>query len=240
MQEMMKRQKIINEINQFIASQEFTDAHISFILHREKDFYDEYKALFYLENDPDEIYTVIVKDDEYALYHIYDWDFGIDEHFLDELADGYSIYYMSMDDHAAVWKIIDELRDDLNSQEGLQIYLNYCQRYGVSPELISAINEKKLDITDLYTESNISYKIIASVDIASYSVVLGNNKNASNQYVTWFTTPTRKNGYDMGHYFDSFEDAYKDFEKRAKDLFSNYLEAKKQRIKPNKEKHYER
>ncbi|MDD6467226.1 MAG: hypothetical protein PUF50_03490 [Erysipelotrichaceae bacterium] len=190
-----------------------------------------------LENDPDEIYTVIVKNNEYELHHIFDWDFGIDTHFLEELIDGYEIYHMPVIEHAGVWSMIDELRDDLHCAKGIQLYLEYCQKNSITPQ----IHGRNIDITDLYIETNIGYNIIANVDILSASVVLGRKQSYLDQYVTWYTTPTRKNGYVMGHYFNSFEAAYEDFTQRAKDLFNTHLEAKKYWIRPLKEREiYER
>lgn len=233
----MEKEELIEMIDHFLETEDIKDGQIAFILRNQN---NEYKAIIYLESDPDKIYAVVVKENEYELYDIYDWDFSIDTHLFEELKDGYEIYHMPIEEHVGVWLLVDNLRYDLNCNEGLQIYLKHCQNNEITPKLISFINDEKLDITDLYRETNIGYEIIANVDVASYSIVLGCRESTVSQYVTWFTTPTRKNGYDMGHYFSSFEQAYKDFEERSKKLFSSYLEAKKEKICSPKEKQYER
>lgn len=233
----MKTDELIELIQNFLKSEYIDDAHISFILSN-KD--EEYKAIVYRRRDPDEIFSVVVKDDEFALYDIYDWDFGIDTHLFEELKDGYEIFYLPLDGHLAIWTIIDNLRYDLSCEEGMQLYLKYCQKHEITPKLVSLMLGEQIDITDLYKESNSGYEIIASVDVASYSVVLGHKGSSPNQYVTWLTSPTRKNGYDLGHYFNSFDAAYHDFEQRSKELFSRFIESKKSRVRPQKVKEYER
>ena len=231
----MRKQSLLNGINHFLKTEDITDPHIAFVLHREKDFVDEYKVMLYLESDPDEIYTVVVKDNEYELYHIFDWDFGIDTHLFEELKDGYEIYHMPLMEHVGVWKIVDNLRGDITCDEGLQLYLEHCQRKGITPDLISKASEEKLNIFDLYKEMNIGYEIIASIDVHTASVVLGRKVSDPKQYVTWYSSPTRKNGYDLGHYFNSFDEAYKDFERRSKELFNTHIESIKQWVRPIKE-----
>lgn len=232
----MEIKELMKEIKEFLIFEEINDEKISFILKKE----DDYKLILNRENNPDEMYAVVIQDYKCGLYPIYDWDFSIDSHFFEELKDGFEICYMPIEEHAAAWQLINEMRNDIHCKEGLQLYLKYCQQNEITPKLISKICGETIDITDLYNETNIGYKIIASVDIASNTVVLGQKNNKPSQYVTWFTTPTRKNGYDIGHYFNSFEVAYKDFKQRATDLFAINLETQKYKVRSIKEKQYER
>ena len=76
------------------------------------------------------------------------------------------------------------------------------------------------NIADIYETPRYTntYDIVnSSGHPASVPKVLGNKD------ITWETNGNRKYGFYTGHYFNEYEEAYKNMEKRAKDLLVQNL-----------------
>ena len=147
------------------------------------------------------------------------WDYNIDGYDFENLQDGYDIAYMSMDNHYNFWGVLEQwMPDEIDNTEGLQKYLSYCQRNGITKEVIENVVGLSLeeDIMKYHVEKNQGYTIIAECTINEKSIVLAENKESPSPYATWETTPTRKYGYTAGHYFNSITEASKDYTRRSK------------------------
>ena len=205
-----------------------------------KDGSKGYQAIAVSQSDPDEIRCVRLNIEGKLEYQkIPEWDYNIDDYLLADLEDGYEIEYMTLDEHYGIWHCIDSWRDEITHTEGMQKYLFYCQQNEITPQTISLYSLEHVDITDLYQESNVKYKIIAETTIGHRSVVLGHNDNKKfSQYVTWTTTPNRKYGYDDGHYFSNYTEAFKDYKKRCENILDRHLDFERNKTKPTKEKKY--
>ena len=120
-------------------------------------------------------------------------------------------------------------------------YLSYCKKNEITSHVISLFSAEHIDITDLYHESNGPYKIIAETNVGNRAIVLGYSSISVSPYVTWSTTPARKHGYDTGHYFSNYTEAFRDYKKRCNDLLDRHLEFERNNTKPNKvKKEYDR
>lgn len=196
-----------------------------------------YQAIAISQSDPDEIICVRKNIKGKLDYqNIPEWDYNIDDYFLDDLEKGYEIEFMTIDEHYGLWHCIDSWRDEISHKEGLQKYLFYCQQHEITPQVISLFSSEHIDIFNLYKETNENYRIIAETNVGHRTIVLGHNKNLLCSYVTWTTTPSRKYGYDIGHYFSNYTDAFKDYKKRCENLLDRHLEFERNLIKPTKEK----
>lgn len=67
----------------------------------------------------------------YEMFFEYDFDL------FKYLEQGYSLAGMSLDCHYCVWFEISEYHKDFESQNGMQKYLDYCKRNGVTRELLA-------------------------------------------------------------------------------------------------------
>lgn len=172
-------------------------------------------------------------------------DYNIDSCLFSDLENGYEIIYMPLVYHYGIWCCVKEQScDDFMHQEGLQMYLKYCKEHHISQEILLQLGRYAYDVPNimkLYQEKNIQYSIIDEFVIGEKSIVLA-YQSSSNEYVTWRTTPTRKRGFDIGHYFDYFGQAYRDFMKRSHNTLDEYFIEHKIEIQPKtKEKNnYER
>ena len=134
-----------------------------------------------------------------------DWDFNIDTYLFEDMEEGFDIAYMPILEHYDVWCSIKNLDGDIDHQRGLQLYLKYCQTHDITPEAIKALGMiDNLNVMNLYKEKKITY-------------VIGHHPKAPEPFVVWRTTNNRSNGYDIGHYFETYDEAFKDFKERIND-----------------------
>jgi len=60
-----------------------------------------------------------------------------------------------------------------------------------------------------------NYEIIERIKVGKKVFALGHNEKAPNPYGTWEGRKDRKNSFDYGHYFNSYEDAKTDLQDRS-------------------------
>ena len=89
-------------------------------------------------------------------------------------------------------------------------------------------------ISKFYHEKNGSYEIIQEMHINDDSIVIGYSPTSPAKFVTWETNGNRKYGFYTGHYFNDYEEAYKDMEKRSKYLLEQNLCRKRNFLRKNK------
>gem|GEM_PF-6277194 len=89
----------------------------------------------------------------------------------------------------------------------------------------------------LCKERNEKYKIIGETKVGDQSIVIAYNPKSPSPFVTWKTTPTRKRGFDIGHYYSRFKDAYEDYKKRCNEMMENHLDIQYRKIKPKNKEH---
>lgn len=180
---------------------------------------------------------------EDGYFEIPEWDYSVDSYLFDDLENGYEIIYMPLDYHYGIWCCIDEQRYEIDHHDGLQQYLKYCKDHHITHDILLSLGSYAKDVPDvmpLYHETNAGCSIIDEFSAGKRSVVLA-YKSATKEYVTWRTTPTRKRGFDNGHYFSSFHQAYEDFKERSHDVLNAHLNDQKHKIRPEREKKsYER
>lgn len=80
------------------------------------------------------------------------WDFNIDDDLFGYLEDGYELVGMTMDSHYNVWCCIEEWHDgDIDHTKGMQKYLGYCKRNGITLEkLKNELDYFGMDVMTLY------------------------------------------------------------------------------------------
>ena len=231
-----------NQIFEYLDNNDIFGYQINYILERNSNK-DDNQYLCYLSSNEnsDVIYQIQINNkNEFKLHQIEDWDYSIDTHLFEDLENGYQIYEMTSDTHYGIWSQINESKDDIEYREGLQLYLSYCKQNKIDKNFMKLFH-KEIDVMDLYQEQVNNYKIIASTDISSNSIVLAYNEQAPSPYVTWETTPDRKNGYSSGHYFSSLKSAFCDYKKRVQLGLDNHIsyEMNKLEIKREKSKEIE-
>lgn len=232
---MNSQDEIIKSCRNYLKEINCSNYSISYILCK-KEHYDikEIKAVAHDESNYEDIISIQLTDDEKNNFSVADWDFNVETYLLEDLEHGYEFVFAPLNEHYNIWCQIDEWRDDIEHQDGLQLYLGACQRQGITKEAIALLGYQKVDITDLYQEQNNRYKIIADISCGDKAIVLAYNENAPSQYVTWRTTPNRKRGFDSGYYCSSFKDAYENFEKRCMDMMEDQVAIQKNKCRPNK------
>lgn len=190
------------------------------------------------ENNDEMVYIKFKDKSMSEVYHVPDWDFNVDGYLLSEIEQGYTIDYMSLECHYNAWCNIDEWRDELEHTDGLQKYLSYCQRNDINSTIMNIYSNNPINIMDMYKENNCGFDIIASTSIGNHTIVLGYN-NRKDEYVTWRTSPNRKDGYDIGYYYTNYKNAFKNYEERCHHILENHLSFEKNKTK-TKEKSFER
>ena len=197
------------------------------------DLKTDYELLiaFYKPNDKEDCFAYIIENEENEEilsinpftndepHALAEWDYNIDTYDFENLKDGYEIAYMSMNEHYNFWCVLEQwMPDDIECKEGLQKYLTYCKHNGITKEVIEQCVGFRLeeDIMKYHEETNQGYTIIAECNINGKSIVLAENTNAPSPYATWQTTPTRKYGFNEGHYLGSLKEATKDYANRSK------------------------
>lgn len=150
----------------------------------------------------------------FITFQIPDWDFNLDDYLLKDLEEGYEIAFMPIMEHYNVWCAINDLQHDLQNIKGLQKYLKYCQQNDITPSVISSIESHQINIMKLYREENQGFQIIADYTINKVAYVIGHDPGAPSPYAVWRTSHNRSKGYDIGHYFETFDEAFADFKER--------------------------
>lgn len=177
---------------------------------------------------------------EDGYFEIPEWDYSVDSYLFDDLENGYEIIYMPLDYHYAVWCCIEELLGEIEHMTGMQTYLKYCKDHHISYEVLSQLGRYACDVPDvieLYQEINERCPIIDEFTAGGRSIVLA-CKPTTKEYVTWRTTPTRRRGYDNGHYFRNFHQAYEDFKERSHGILDDYFNDRQLEIRPDKKEKY--
>ena len=223
------------EANRVLRDHDKGEMEISYLILKEKEGGSAIKGIASDPNDYDQIVQIRIEDDMKECHHVPSWDFNFDDYLLDDLESGYEIIYMPLDVHYDLWHNIDELRDEIIHDDGLQKYLSYCQHHSITKETMKTLSLVEVNIMDLYHEVNEKYEIIAQTSIGNRTVVLGYNEKLTFSYVTWSTTPSRERGYEQGNYFVSYNHAFKDYKKRCSHLLENHLEFEKKKTSPIKE-----
>lgn len=114
------------------------------------DFYDLDKVEFILVNKENEkdVYAFISDKNEECAYlaNVFDvnrsygtpeWDFSFNAYLFEFLEEGYEIKWMDEDVHAAIWLEVDAwYPDEYKSTKGVQDYLKYCKKNGITKESI--------------------------------------------------------------------------------------------------------
>lgn len=232
-----KIEKFKEEVYKQCIEHEDYDMRISYILSKKEDNgVKSHKAICYSYSDPDQIRTVTEQDNTISYSTTLEWAFNFDEDFLSDLQDNWKIEYMPIEEHYNVWCSVNELRDEIFHTDGLQEYLKYCQKNQIDSNTISLLGLRKVNIMDMYIEKNEKYRIISNTSIGQDTIVLGYNPKASSPYVTWSTSSNRKYGYNQGHYFSSYNNAFKDYKDRCEDLLNRHCDFERNKTKPVKEK----
>lgn len=231
--------EIIDITKQSFHDHDEKDMKINYILSRKGgENSPSYLCLASSRSDPDEIRCITIDNDNQINYqNVPDWDFNIDDYLLSDLEDGYQIEYMTLEDHYNIWCAIEEWKDDIQHQDGLYSYLDHCKKNGITPEAISLLGLENVDITNLYQERNENYKIIGETKVGDQSIVIAHNPKSPSPFVTWKTTPTRTRGFDIGHYYSRFKDAYEDYKKRCNEMMEDHLNIQYRKIKPKNKEH---
>lgn len=81
------------------------------------------------------------------------WDFNADGDLFKYLESGYELTGMSMEAHYEVWSCIEDWHDGaIDNTKGMQKYLGYCKRNGITAEKMKTeLNYPGMDVMTLYT-----------------------------------------------------------------------------------------
>ncbi|MBQ7347671.1 MAG: hypothetical protein IJW55_06905 [Clostridia bacterium] len=65
------------------------------------------------------------------------WFFNPNELFFEPLANGYEILLLTIDTHIDIWDYVDTMgKDHVEYEQGLQRYLDYCQKNGITKDVL--------------------------------------------------------------------------------------------------------
>lgn len=84
-----------------------------------------------------------------------DWSFSFDTNLFYHLEDGYDLVGMPLPVHGEVWAEIAYYKpDDILSSKGIQQYLHFCKRNGITADrLRKEVHYKGMDVMTLYDKS---------------------------------------------------------------------------------------
>lgn len=82
------------------------------------------------------------------------WGFNFERDLFEFLEDGYHIVDMTMDCHYDVWGTIEEWHNgDIEHLEGMQKYLGYCKKNGITKEKLNKeVGYSGMDAMSLYDQ----------------------------------------------------------------------------------------
>ena len=191
-------------------------AEITYVLMNEN---NEIRALAYDADDPETLFGIKgTMNGGIIISSIPDWDFSVDGYLFEDMEEGFDIAYMPIMEHYNIWCAVSSMEEDIDHQEGLQKYLQYCQMHDITPEAIRSLGLiSDLNIMALYHESNQGYRIISDYTVNKVAYVIGHNPKAPEPFVVWRTTYNRSEGYEIGHYFSTYDEAFADFKQRIND-----------------------
>lgn len=79
------------------------------------------------------------------------WGFNYERDLFEALGNGEEIVGMTLECHYNVWCTIEEWKDEIEEKEGLQKYLNYCKRNGITKEKLGEVlSYNGMDVMTLY------------------------------------------------------------------------------------------
>lgn len=87
---------------------------------------------------------------------ILDWAFSFDGDLFMHLEHGYELAGVSLEAHSVIWEVIAECHadDSISFPKGMQQYLNYCKKNGVTVELLrTERGYGEMDVMKLYDKS---------------------------------------------------------------------------------------
>lgn len=140
---------IMYEVNQLARNKEITNAKIEYVLVNKEDIK---KSITLISDDSQELYEVILKDNE--INPALDWCYNVDDDFFAHLENEYEIGFMSLDSHFNIWCHIEAMGiDEFSHKLGLQKYLRYCKDNNIDKNIIEkSVNSTITDIMQYYNE----------------------------------------------------------------------------------------
>lgn len=106
-----------------------------------------------------EMYLIKRNSDKWSVEEISDvpdWDFDVDEIFFGSLEEGKEILYISDNCHHGIWQNLNEYYpEDIEHKKGVQIYLLYCEKNGITKEYIE--HAVGLDTKDDWLNKTLNY-----------------------------------------------------------------------------------
>ena len=124
--------KVLKEIDNILQNnEEYIGMKICYILQDKKDK----KELFAVAMKDDEILEITLPSKE--VDPSADWAYNIDDDIFGRLQDGDEIIFMSILTHGGIWETINNwYPDDVENKKGMQEYLKYCKRNGITKAFI--------------------------------------------------------------------------------------------------------
>lgn len=111
---------------------------------------DDYMLLFHPMEEP--VYEILLDD----------WQFCFDGDLFQYLEGGCDLVAMTLEAHAGVWYEINEYHDTdgISCTTGMQKYLHYCKRHGVTKELLADKEDYDgMDVMTLYDRQAIKGRV---------------------------------------------------------------------------------
>lgn len=105
-------------------------------------------AIAYAVHEDEIIYFRSLIDGENA-FEGYEVLFWLGADLFEWLEKGYQLVEMSLELHCYVWQDLESNRDDYETQDGIQLYLDYCKHNGITQELLA--RETGYDVMDIMT-----------------------------------------------------------------------------------------
>lgn len=155
---MWSKAKIMRQAERALKRTEVYHENRSDSIDPESNFQLDYVLVKGSKSDPDTAIAYAHYEDNVILFNpfqsgdtksIWDWAFSFDSDLFMYLEQGYDLAGMSLETHSVVWGEIAERHGDnsINYPKGMQHYLNYCKRNGVTAELLR--KERQYDGMDV-------------------------------------------------------------------------------------------
>ena len=154
----MNIQKIMRDSERFLKrTEDYKDYQnqddnfaIEYVIAKEKD--GKIADVLAFARRHDEVLSFHPYRDNEVMYLDTSWSFDIDNDLFEHLENGYEIVCMPFDGHHGVWWTINEWHDgDINHVQGMQMYLGYCKRNGITMErMAKECRYEGMDVMTLY------------------------------------------------------------------------------------------
>ncbi len=157
----MSIEKLLRGSERYLKRTEAYQSNRELYMPPEENYQVDYLCIKGSKSTPEDVLAYANCMDEMLCFHplqedsrpvcMTDWQYGLDDDLFAHLEDGYTLAYMTWEVHGFVWDEISQYHQYFGHPAGLQKFLEFCKRNGVTRErLEKECSYEGWDILTLY------------------------------------------------------------------------------------------